>query len=195
MDDVVVSGYEIRKVKDHEKWLKLVHLQDGNLKRYTLAAGIGGDPGILHSNLIARADPGTTLLKEDLSNLKGFTSWNTQFSGVGSVRGHAVTYNRKLGVQAWVLLEVDLPQIGTRNVTALIGESPKEIVRDSNDLVELWSGTVDGMRADFRFGSVWPVEYNRRTRKHELIDRSLNPPPEPSVDTAGGGELQPSPPG
>ena len=188
--DVVISGYEIRKIANHEKWLKLVHLQDGNLRRYTLSVGVGSDPSSMYQELISRADPGTTVNPERA--LKRFSSWNTQFDGVGVVRGHSVTYSPHFGVQVWAFLEVDLPGVGTRNIATLTGESKDEIIASTEDLQELWAGSFEYGGELFKFGSVWPIEFNARIKKHELIDRSA---PEPTVDPVSSGELSASPAG
>lgn len=174
----------------HEKWLKLVHLQDESLRRHTLSVGIGDDPVRMYSELIRRATPGTTVVGEDLSNLKKFSSWNTRFSGVGKIRGHSVTYSTYFGVQVWVFLEVDL-DVGQRNITALIGESKTEVIKDVDDLESLWEGSLQGAREDWCFGSIWPVEYDKRMKKHVVVDRSIQATtPEPPVGSESSAVVQ-----
>lgn len=193
MCDAIISGYEIRRVVDQNMWMRLVHLQDDRLRRHTLSVGAGDDPIGMYNQLSDKRPPGTDVRLEDLGTLKRFYTWKTAFSGIGVIRGHSITYSKKFGIQGWVFLEVDIPEVGTRNITArAIEPGRQEIITDTSDLEDIWVSTIEDARKQWTFGSIWPVVYNERTGKHELDDRSASNTPKPPLDTQSSGVVQPS---
>jgi hypothetical protein len=196
---MIISGYEVRKILEKEEWLSLVHLQDENFLRYTVMVTTGVDPRDMYQGLIDRADPGTSVLVE--SSVKRFSTWQTTYNGIGKVRGHSMTYHKHYGIQVWTFMEVELKKEGIRNIAVLSGESSTPL-QNSQEVKEVWGGTTDYVRDRYNFGSMWVVEYDKRKRKHEIVDKEPHAPyngdeffnsPQSEMDTKVCEELSESP--
>ena len=176
---VVVTGYDIRRLKDYsDRWVSTVHVQAtkrGAYTKYTDKAGIevSFDPRQLHQSL-ENKDVVGRLVEAESKQLLPYRPWQCNFGGIGKVRGHSVTYSKKYGLQRWVIAEVFLEDISEwRNLPVLLDQEKYDIW-STETLAELRNGLYSYTCEHHPFGSVLPMKYVPRMRRH-VFDETVAP--------------------
>lgn len=168
--EMLVCGFETRKVKGKDHWVGLLHLLDENLQKWTKII----DSGFASSDLSHHASeiPLGTEVKVNERNLKPYRGgWRSQFSGVGTVRGMGVFFSEEYRTHPVLFIQVDIPGVGVRNIEVISTPDYEHIAAE--EVKEIWEDTYSQYLLSFPMGSPVGVEwkeYGKRKGYHVLTD-------------------------
>ena len=122
---------------------------------------------------------------------------------MGPVRGHAVPFSPKYGVQVWVMMELRLRE-GRKNLPCLVGQKDVRI-RSKEDFRGLWQKAMKWLKEEYPMGLHSFIEFDTSINRHrvegpkykfhEPVPEPAPAPSEPAVDTASSGVVPESPAG
>lgn len=189
--DMLFCGFELRRSR--RKDLTVYHCQDMSWKQFTFLSQkeptLDGAGGFY------------SLKEENQKKVRPHYPWRCKEPGVGPVRGYSVTYSPRFGVQAWVFVELRLPE-GYRNMPVLAGQG-KVAMKSKGDFQEYWEETLDVLQEDFPIGLHRFIEFNPRTNRYKFLEEDhegyefgkIQPPSpsQPELGAESSGELSTSP--